>query len=126
MPSQQISYSWRWWSFIYAFYRRPPLHRHPHIGRRRGRRIRVDDNANGWAGYERRSAAGRPLAFQRPAYQLHIEIVPAGPYTEHYAGYRAAWWYQRRLMRDRARRGWPHADQYRNLYRAHPLQGGQQ
>jgi hypothetical protein len=117
-----ISYSWRWWTGIYAMYRRPPVHRRPHIGRRRARRVWVEFAE--WAGYERRSAAGRPLAFQKPPYQLHLETVVSGPYEEPYAGYRATWWYQRRLMRDRERRGWPREKQYRNLYRPHPLQGG--
>lgn len=115
---------WRWWFQKFWAGTRRPAHPRPHIGRRRARRILVDDIPNWWAGYERRSAAGRPLAFQRPAYQLHIEIVPAGPYVEHYAGYRATRWWQRRLMRSRERRGWPRAAQYRGLYRPHPLQGG--
>jgi hypothetical protein len=120
--------SWRWWSWVYGAYKQRPVHSRPAIGRRRSRI--VIDSTMYEAGdllitHRRRSAAGRPLAFQKPLYNLIVETVPCGPYEETFAGYRAAWWYQRRVMRDRERRGFYRPeDLFKGLYRPHPLQGG--
>lgn len=117
-------HGWRWWRWENHYGGRRPFHARPHIGLRRARRIL--DTGPEWSFTGRRSAAGRPLAFQKPPYMLHLDTVLAGPYEENYAGYRAAWWWQRLVMRSRARRGWPRSRQYQRLYRSHPLQGGKQ
>lgn len=125
-PGQQGT-RWRWWHWENHYGKRKPHHARPHIGRRRTRRVRYTDyNSEGdaWWGYGRRGAAGRPLALQRPAYELHVETVPAGPYEEQYAGYRATAWWQRKVLRWRERRGVSPIEWYAGLYRAHPLQGG--
>lgn len=113
---------WRWWSWWRQsyYYSRAPLHTRPHIGRRRCRRVL--DQGPEWARWELRSAAGRRLGPQKPPYILHIETVVSGPYEEYYAGYRATWWYQRRVIRDRERRGWDRGECYRGLYRGHAIQ----
>lgn len=115
---------WKWWAWAYGAYKRRPVHCKPAIGRRRNRPVIYCDMTSGdwvvWHG--RQSAAGRPLAFQKRAYTLNVETVPAGPYEETYAGYRANLWYQRRVMRDRERRGYYRpSDLYKGLYRPHPI-----
>lgn len=118
---------WRWWQWANYYGRRHPLHTRPHIGRRRARRVRYTIYAgdyDAWTSHNLQSAAGRRMALQRPAYELHVETVPAGPYEEQYAGWRASWWWQRRIMASRERRGWPRVLLLIRLYRAHPLQGG--
>lgn len=124
ISSSRRRHTWRWWRWENNHGWRKALHSRPHIGRRRARRVLVNDVPCEVHGYERRSAAGRGLAFQKPPYFLHLETILAGPYTEDYAGYRAAWWWQRLIIRSRELRGlYRPPDLYHNLYRPHPLQG---
>lgn len=125
--SVQVRDLWRWWRWENRYGRSKPLHSRPHIGRRRARRVlysNVLGEGDVCSFYQLKSAAGRRLAFQRPPYELNVETVPSGPYEETYAGWRAAFWWQCKVMRSRERRGWNRKDAYKGLYRPHPLQGG--
>ena len=62
--------------------------------------------------------------FVKPARQLLLETVLAGPYTEDYAGYTALFWWRARLQAARRRRGVPLDRLWARLYTPHPLQRG--